>query len=118
MPNIKVSETGFALWAYVLITSLLAALRLLADAQATLKKSTEEFKKSLKNSERRVQALETELAKESQEGTEPSQLRRLTEELEDEREQHQKDLSERDFTIDQTRKKYQGMNYHIIAAYT
>ena len=34
---------------------------------------------------------------------------RLAEELEDEREQHQKDLSERDFTIDQTRKKYQGM---------
>jgi len=34
---------------------------------------------------------------------------RLAEELEDEREQHQKDLAERDFTIDQTRKKYQGM---------
>jgi hypothetical protein len=34
--------------------------------------------------------------------------KRLAEELEDEREQHQKDLAERDFTIDQTRKKYQG----------
>jgi myosin protein heavy chain len=30
------------------------------------------------------------------------------EELEDERERHQKDLADRDFTIDQTRKKYQG----------
>jgi myosin heavy chain 9/10/11/14 len=34
--------------------------------------------------------------------------KQLAEELEDEREQHQKDLAERDFTIDQTRKKYQG----------
>ena len=32
----------------------------------------------------------------------------LVEELEDERERHQKDLADRDFTIDQTRKKYQG----------
>jgi myosin protein heavy chain len=36
--------------------------------------------------------------------------KRLAEELEDEREQHQKDLAERDFTADQTRKKYQGAN--------
>lgn len=34
--------------------------------------------------------------------------RRLTEEMEDERDQYQKDLAERDFTIDQTRKKYQS----------
>jgi myosin protein heavy chain len=33
---------------------------------------------------------------------------RLAEELDDERAQHQKDLAERDFTTDQTRKKYQG----------
>ena len=32
--------------------------------------------------------------------------RRLMEEMEDERDQHQKDLAERDFTMDQTRKKY------------
>ena len=47
-----------------------------------------------------------------EEGREASDLavfqKRLEEELEDEREQHQKDLAERDFTIDQTRKKYQG----------
>jgi myosin heavy chain 9/10/11/14 len=34
--------------------------------------------------------------------------KRLAEELEDEREQHLKDLAERDFAVDQTRKKYQG----------
>lgn len=47
-----------------------------------------------------------------EEGREASDLaviqKRLEEELDDEREQHQKDLAERDFTIDQTRKKYQG----------
>jgi myosin protein heavy chain len=32
----------------------------------------------------------------------------LVEELEDTRERHQKDLADRDFTIDQTRKKYQA----------
>jgi myosin protein heavy chain len=34
--------------------------------------------------------------------------RRLQEEIEDERDQFQKDLAERDFTLDQMRKKYQG----------
>jgi myosin heavy chain 9/10/11/14 len=64
---------------------------------------------SLKASERRINELETELRKEGREFSETSLLqKRLAEELEDEREQHQKDLAERDFTIDQTRKKYQG----------
>ena len=34
--------------------------------------------------------------------------RRLKDEMEDDRDQHQKDLAERDFTIDQTRQKYQA----------
>ncbi len=38
---------------------------------------------------------------------------RLAEELDDERAQHQKDLAERDFTTDQTRKKYQGKLYYV-----
>lgn len=33
---------------------------------------------------------------------------RLVQQLQDERQQHQKDLADRDFTSDQTRKKYQG----------
>jgi len=85
------------------------ALRSLSDAEKSLAKSTEEFKKSLKANERRIKELETELRKEGRESSETSLLqKRLAEELEDEREQHQKDLAERDFTIDQTRKKYQG----------
>ncbi|KAF8737443.1 hypothetical protein AX14_012835 [Amanita brunnescens Koide BX004] len=41
---------------------------------------------------------------------------RLAEELDDERAQHQKDLAERDFTIDQTRKKYQGKFLYVQVA--
>lgn len=52
-----------------------------------------------------------------EEGRESSDLaviqKRLEEELDDEREQHQKDLAERDFTIDQTRKKYQGTEQRL-----
>ncbi|KAF8958407.1 myosin II heavy chain [Flammula alnicola] len=85
------------------------ALRLLAESEKSLAKSTEEFKKSLKASERRIKDLEKELHKEGRESSETGLLRqRLAEELEDEREQHQKDLAERDFTMDQTRKKYQA----------
>jgi myosin protein heavy chain len=40
--------------------------------------------------------------------------RRMLEEMEDARDQHQKELSERDFTVDQTRKKYQGKLYLFI----
>ncbi|KDR70292.1 hypothetical protein GALMADRAFT_128012 [Galerina marginata CBS 339.88] len=85
-------------------------LRSLAEAEKSLAKSSEKYKKALKTSERRIQALETELAKEGRESSETTLIRqRLAEELDDEREQHRKDLEERDFTIDQTRKKYQGM---------
>jgi flagellar biosynthesis chaperone FliJ len=80
--------------------------------EKSLAKSTEEFKKALKASERKVKELEKELHKEGRESSETSLLsQRLAAELDDEREQHQKDLSERDFAMDQTRKKYQGMAY-------
>lgn len=59
--------------------------------------------------ERRLQELESKLDEEGRESAEVAMSRqRLSEELEDERQQHQKDLAERDFTADQTRKKYQG----------
>lgn len=75
----------------------------------TLERTKESYKKSLKASERRIQALEAELAKEGRESSETTLIRqRLNEELEDEREQHKKDLAERDFAMDQTRQKYQG----------
>lgn len=63
----------------------------------------------LRAAELRLRELEAKLEEEVRESSETTVLRqRLAEELEDEREQHQKDLAERDFTIDQTRKKYQA----------
>ena len=85
------------------------ARRLIADLEKLRDKDVNEFKRALQTAEQRIRTLEAEMDKEGRESSEMTILRqRLAEELEDEREQHQKDLSERDFTIDQTRKKYQG----------
>jgi myosin heavy chain 9/10/11/14 len=64
----------------------------------------------LHEAERRIRVLETKLDEDGRESLKLDELQRsLREELEDERKQHEKDLAERDFTTDQTRKKYQGM---------
>lgn len=68
------------------------------------------------NAEQRALALEKKArdlqAKLDAEGRETSDLdmlrQQLSAELEEERKQHLKDLGDRDFTADQTRKKYQG----------
>ncbi len=58
--------------------------------------------------EKKLRSMESKLEEEGREASDLAVIqKRLEEELEDEREQHQKDLAERDFTIDQTRKKYQ-----------
>ena len=63
----------------------------------------------LQSADKKIRDLEAKL---DEEGCESSDLgtlhQRLSEELEDERKQHLKDLADRDFTTDQTRKKYQG----------
>lgn len=88
---------------------IIIARRTLTEAEKSLAKSTEDLKKALKSSERKVKELEKELHKGGRESSETNLLsQRLAAELEDERDQHQKDLVERDFTMDQTRKKYQG----------
>lgn len=62
-----------------------------------------------KVAEERVRFLETKLEEEGRESSDLDLLRqRLAEEMEDERKQHQQDLADRDFTADQTRKKYQS----------
>jgi myosin heavy chain 9/10/11/14 len=72
---------------------------------ADLKASEERLRKT----EARLNQLQTKLDETTREMNEFEIIkRRLLEEVEDERDQHQKDLSERDFTVDQTRKKYQG----------
>ena len=63
----------------------------------------------LKEAEQRVHELEAKLEDEGRESSDLEVFRqRLTEQMEDERKQHQQDLTDRDFTADQTRKKYQS----------
>jgi myosin protein heavy chain len=77
--------------------------------EKTLAKATEDFKKTLKTSERRVKELEKMMQKEDRETSELGHLKqRLLEELEDERKAHQQQLEGLNFTMDQTRNKYQG----------
>lgn len=70
------------------------------------KKAIEE---RLQTTEHKLRELEQQIEEEDKESSELGiHRRRLAQQLQDERLQHQKDLSERDFTSDQTRKKYQG----------
>lgn len=70
------------------------------------KKAIEE---RLQTTEHKLRELEQQIEEEDRESSELGiHRRRLAQQLQDERLQHQKDLSERDFVIDQTRKKYQG----------
>lgn len=79
----------------------------LADAKAETKAVKEKYQAA----EKKLRSMESKLEEEGREASDLAVIqKRLEEELEDEREQHQKDLAERDFTIDQTRKKYQGTN--------
>ena len=88
------------------------ARRALSDAEKVHAQTTAELKaveERLQAAERQIRELEAKLEDENRElGDMELFRRRLTEEMEDERDQYQKDLSERDFTIDQTRKKYQS----------
>lgn len=86
-----------------------SALRQLSEMEKSMKKVVEEHRKSLTSAEHRVKDLEARLEREGRDSSETDLLKtRLAQELEEEREQHQKDLSERDLTIEQTRKTYQG----------
>lgn len=63
----------------------------------------------LQTTEHKLRELEHQIEEEDQESSELGvHRRRLAQQLQDERLQHQKDFSERDFASDQTRKKYQG----------
>lgn len=88
------------------------ARRALADAEKAHAEAINErnaAEEALNTAEKRIHELETKLEEEGRESTDLELLRhRLAEEMEDERKQHQQDLAERDFTADQTRKKYQA----------
>ncbi|KAI9457605.1 myosin II heavy chain [Lactarius psammicola] len=64
----------------------------------------------LQFAEAKIRELETRLEEESRESSDMGVLRqRISVAMDDERKQYQKDLAERDFTADQTRKKYQEL---------
>jgi myosin protein heavy chain len=84
-------------------------------AQSTLIAERDSAEDRLKAAEVAMRELELRLEEGSREFTDMGVLRqRISEEMEDERKQYQKDLSERDFTADQTRKKYQGIAFFYI----
>ncbi|KAH7890387.1 hypothetical protein F5I97DRAFT_21807 [Phlebopus sp. FC_14] len=70
------------------------------------KKAVEE---KLQTTESKLRELQQQIEEEDRESSELGVHRhRLVQQLQDERQQHQKDLGERDFASDQTRKKYQA----------
>ena len=78
-----------------------------AHSEALTERSAAEQRLQL--AEKKISDLETKLDEEGRESSDLDMLsRRLSDELEEERKQHLKDLADRDFTTDQTRKKYQG----------
>lgn len=82
------------------------------EAQTTLVAERDAAENRLTAAEVKIQELEARLEEESREFTDMGVLRqRIAEEMDDERKQYQKDLAERDFTADQTRKKYQGTGF-------
>lgn len=100
----------------------LSARRTLVETEKGLSENTTGRKATddrLKVAEQRLKELEAKLDEEGRESSEVAISRqRLSEELEDERQQHQKDLAERDFTADQTRKKYQGKPQRQTSSFT
>lgn len=97
---------------YLSLHAILSAKRTLIETEK-LQSETETARKAavdrLQSMERRLRELDAKLDEEGRESSDVAISRkRLAEELEDEREQYKKDLAERDFTTDQTRKKYQG----------
>lgn len=72
----------------------------------------------LRTSEQTIQDLKTKLDEDEREASELALLnQRLAEELEDQKNQHQKDLEDSDFAGDQTRKKYQGVFAFTLAPF-
>jgi len=88
------------------------ARRALADAQRAQEEAEAGRKfveEELAQTRQQIADLESRLEDENREITDVELLRRhLTEELDDERDSHQKELAERDFKLEQTRQKYQG----------
>lgn len=78
-------------------------------AQKALAAERDAALNQLQFAEEKIQELGARLEQESRDSSDTGVLRqRVAEAMDDERKQYQKDLAEREFTADQTRKKYQG----------
>ncbi|KAF8754802.1 TRAFAC class myosin-kinesin ATPase superfamily Myosin family [Rhizoctonia solani] len=88
------------------------ARRALTENEKILQEANSErlaIEAALERAEQHIHDLEAKLEDENREVSNMELLQqRLAEAMEDERDQYQKDLQERDFAIDQTRKKYQA----------
>ncbi|CAE6451317.1 unnamed protein product [Rhizoctonia solani] len=88
------------------------ARRALSENEKILQEANSErlaIETALERAEQHIHDLEAKLEDENREVSNMELLQqRLAEAMEDERDQYQKDLQERDFAIDQTRKKYQA----------
>ena len=91
------------------------------DTEKALAEATTERKlvdERLRAAETHISQLESKLDDEGRDSSDMELLRRrLAEEMEEERDQYQKDLAERDFTIDQTRKKYQSTFFFLACSW-
>lgn len=89
-----------------------AARKALKDVQKALEEASLQRKGAEERAleaEQRINLLEAKLEEETRDTSDMDLFRRrVKEEMEDARDQYQKELTERDFTIDQTRQKYQG----------
>ena len=78
------------------------------QAQAEAVAERKAIEDRLASTEKQLRDLEAKMDEDKRTMTDLELLRQtLTEEMQSERDQHEKDLAERDFTMDQTRKKYQ-----------
>ena len=101
-----------------ILLSVLSVRQSMTDtgrAQSTLIAERDSAEDRLNAAEATMREYELRLEEGSREFTDMGVLRqRISEEMEDERKQYQKDLADRDFTADQTRKKYQGIAFFYI----
>jgi myosin heavy chain 9/10/11/14 len=88
------------------------ARRSLSDLEKNHKETSARLKaadEALKHAQHRVRELEAKLAQEGHESTDLVTLnQRLTEELDDVKKQHEKEMQDVGFANEQTRKQYQG----------
>lgn len=111
------SWTPDVAWSHFVIARRSLADAEKAQAEAVAQRKTAEDQ--LQELQDKLRELEARLEEEGRDSSDLDVLRqRLAEEMEDERKQHLQDIEERDFTIDQTRKKYQGaLLYTLVPAW-